>query len=145
MIGYFAYGSNVSSGVMTSRIPSARRPRPARLDGYRLVFSLPSVRWGGHAAGIEPAPGQVVWGLVWQIGRDDLALLDRVEANYHRIEVTPVVAGDPVPAVSYVVRPERSVDEGRPVAEYLGHLVAGAIEHGLPDPWVAWLREIRPV
>jgi gamma-glutamylcyclotransferase (GGCT)/AIG2-like uncharacterized protein YtfP len=142
VIGYFAYGSNLATSVMTERIPSACRPAAARLDGYRLWFPLPSRRWGGHAAGIEVSPGSAVWGVVWRMAERELPILDRYEANYHRIDVRPVADGEPIGAVSYVVRPDRRTDQGRPVSAYLAHMVQGAREHRLPAEWIDSLARI---
>src|SRR5512134_290776 len=70
---YFAFGSNLDADQMGERCPGAHARFAARLPEHRIGFTYPSRRWGGGAADILPAAGQSVWGLVWELGEDDLS------------------------------------------------------------------------
>ena len=136
---YFAYGSNMASAVMLDRCPDASSMGAARLAEHRLAFRLPSQRWGGHAADLIQGVGRDVWGVLWAITDDHLSTLDVFEARYNRYNVKPF-NGRSVEAVTYQVKPELVVANGSPDPEYLAHLVAGAIEHELPAPYINHLR-----
>ena len=88
-------------------------------------------------------PGDEVWGVLWQVDDGDFDELDGFEAAYDRVQVAPLVGGDAVDVVSYVVKESRrDTSEGRPVAAYLDRMVTGATEHDLPHRWVESLRNV---
>jgi len=76
---YFAYGSNLCGDRLRMRNKSARLVGTARLDGYRLDFTLSSLTWRGAAADIVADEGGVVWGVVWELDEEDAASLDGQE------------------------------------------------------------------
>lgn len=127
---------------MQDRCPGSRRIGPARLDGYRLVFDLPSRRWGGHAAGIEPARGRTVWGVLWEVAPASLGELDQIEASYRRIPVEVRAGSTGAAAFTYVIEGwRRSPAAGRPTGAYLEHLVEGGRQAGLPLAYLEYLAE----
>ena len=69
---------------------------PARLDGYRLTFSLYSTGWGGGVANLEPDPTGHVWGLLWAMPDDGLEPLDTYEGHptFYRREELEVAGPD---------------------------------------------------
>lgn len=141
---YFAYGANMSGRVMRDRCPGARPLGAACLSGYELVFSLPSSRWGGFVADVRPAPGRCVWGVLWELGDEDLRRLDGFEGvaagRYRREAVTVTWQGKPVSALCY--RVSSPVGEGKPSPRYRHTLLEGAREHGLPHSYVAMLEAL---
>ena len=143
---YFAYGSNMSEQVFRGRV-IGESVGAAVLHGHRLAFTLPSKRWGHRAADIRAEEGASVWGRLWLVDDDQLEELDRIEANYRRLDVTVhrVVGADDeteeVSAVTYVVRDDRrAADEDAPAPVYLQHMLDGATECGLPEDHVRRLR-----
>jgi hypothetical protein len=84
---YFAYGSNLDGRQMRERCPSSLPLCRARLPHHCLDFTYYSSRWQGGAADVLPRPGELVWGVVYQLGPDELNALDRFEIGYDRIEV----------------------------------------------------------
>lgn len=143
---YFAFGSNMSARQMGSRCPGAVALGPARLDGFRLAFDLPSRYWGGWVADVVPAEGVAVWGVLWRLSPEHWRMLDDYEdveeGRYRRdtVEVTGP-GGSRVRAQLYrVVRPQ---GEGRPSERYLRALLEGAREHGLPPDYIARLHALR--
>lgn len=140
---YFAYGSNLNARQMAERCPGAVPLAPARLDDFRLAFTRPSRRWGGHAADILEASGQGVWGICWLVTGEHLQGLDRFEGvaagAYRRLAVPIHVDGHGrLEAVAYaVVEPGPG---GLPSALYLETILEGAIEHDLPAHWIDHLR-----
>ena len=68
---YFAYGANMALEAMRYRCPLAVPIAPLYLRDWRLVFC--------HHATIEPAPGYVVPGCLWNITSECEATLDLFE------------------------------------------------------------------
>ncbi len=112
---YFAYGSNLDAEQMSERCPSSRALFRARLDGYRLDFTHLSRRWGGGAADVVLHSGEWVWGVVYALDADEVALLDRFESGYHRLHL-PVRDEDQ--RLGRLTAPEHGLDgPNQPVVE----------------------------
>jgi gamma-glutamylcyclotransferase len=142
-VWYFAYGSNMSRAIFCERrgmCPTASRW--GWLAGWRLSFELPVGPGERGVANVVPEPGARTCGVLHLLTGGEFDRLDRTEGVhvgiYRRIPVD-VAAGDGerIPAQTYVstwVTPGR-----KPSARYIGLLLAGAREHGLPDEWVRFL------
>jgi gamma-glutamylcyclotransferase len=131
---YFAYGSNMARGAM----PEARLVSPARLDGYRLALTRRSIRWQAGVLDVVAAPGESVWGALFELDDADLERLDAKEGAgfaYRRIEVD---LDEGRRAIAYEVIDKEPV-EVPPAPEYSALVLAGARECGLPDDWVSEL------
>src|SRR5262245_4381015 len=64
---YFAYGANLDPLQMRLRCPTAQFIGKARLNDYRVCFPLWSrIRQSG-LIGIEPAEGERVWGVLYDV------------------------------------------------------------------------------
>ncbi len=143
-IHYFAYGSNLDSSRMEERL--GRRPpaRLARLRGWRLAFNKKD---SPVFANIVPAPGDEVWGIVWECTAKDLLRLDDFEGvsggHYRRLPVEVETAGGRMlRAVTYVACEDRIVAETVPAEGYARHILRGAREHGLPADYIARLERL---
>lgn len=140
---YFAYGSNLHAERMRARAPSAATIGTARLCGYEFAFRKKGAD-GSMKCDLDPEPRETVWGVIYHINRDDLPLLDAAEGEgYERIDVSVAPAGGQsmVDAFTYRARPDW-IDEGRPYDWYRDLVVAGAREHGLPEPYAAALEAL---
>lgn len=142
---YFAYGSNMDPRQMRERCTGARPVGAARLAGHRLVFTRDAPGWGGGVASIEPAPGDEVWGVLWEITPADEEALDEYEGvavgAYRKARVAVERGTDAREALVYVANPRAGKPPSR---RYLAALVRGAASHGLPAPYVARLRGLSP-
>jgi gamma-glutamylcyclotransferase len=136
---YFAYGSNLDAEQMRARCPTARGLGRARLAGHHLAFSHYSTRWGGGAADVVRDAGAAVWGVVYEMGPEDFARLDRFESGYERVglEVEGEARGR-LRVTSYGVR-----DKGRfaPHPDYLEKMLRWGARWRLPGDYLAELRE----
>ena len=99
-------------------------------------------------ADIIEAPGAEVWGAVWRIPLTERAALDRQEGlhldppHYRRIEVTVTTPdGATLDCLAYQVA-TREAAHIAPSAAYLGTMVRGAAEVGLPEGYVAGMRTV---
>jgi len=127
----------MSTRVLARRGIEVSRPEVAELREHRLVFDQRGVWLVEPAfASFVPAPGHVVWGVLYELPEAQIARLDRYEtSDYLPVEVTVVGARTgPVTARAYQTR--RPVAERRPSARYLALVCEGAREHGLPEEYV---------
>ena len=138
---YFAYGSNMDPVQMAVRCPTSRALGTASLGDHRLTFVRDSPAWGGGVGSIEPAQGEVVWGVLWELAPEDEAALDAyesVEAQVYRKAKAFVETPDgPVEVMLYVVVDPQPKS---PSARYLRALIRGAASFGVPEEYVEQLR-----
>ena len=142
----FAYGSNLAASEIGAWCPEARFAGVARLPDHRLALNRRSIRWGGGAVDVVPAPGEEVWGALYEVPDGALDGLDTKEGQgwaYRRVDVDVERAGRRVPATAYEVV-AKEPEEVPATPEYAALLVRAARERGLPDHYVrrllAWLR-----
>ena len=121
---YFAYGMNTNLDSMSLRCPTAVCLGVAAVDDHRLVFRC-------HAD-IEAAPGEQVWGVLWDITPADLAALDRLEGfpeYYVRKHIMVRQGQRRVSALVYYMTDQTYQQE--PSAGYLAMVTEGYEQHGV--------------
>jgi gamma-glutamylcyclotransferase (GGCT)/AIG2-like uncharacterized protein YtfP len=137
---YFAYGSNLLSGRMRERVPSARREAVAFLDHHRLVCNKRGSD-GSAKANLVPAAGHRVWGVLYRIEGAELPLLDQLESGYARVVVeVRTASGEARLASTY--RSDRITEDPVPFDWYRGMILEGAREQGLPEQYLALLEAL---
>jgi hypothetical protein len=149
-VWYFAYGSNLQRATFCGRRGiECLRAVPVRVPGWRLVFDKPSIVPSGHAtANIVAEPDAEVLGVAYEIARSDLEHVELTEGvplgNYRRITVPvePLLPQSVLPATAYSLGSERRDPSLLPSTRYVSIVVEGALEHRLPDAWIAWLRAV---
>jgi hypothetical protein len=131
MTYFFAYGDRMSADRMAEVMPDAKAVGPARLPGYRLVFNVRSKAWGGGAANAEVDPSSSMWGVLWDIGDQDVAPFESTgdQANA-AIDVTVEGPDGPVGAKTMAIWSGESFV--RPTDRYVAMLRANAEKQGLP-------------
>ncbi len=99
-------------------------------------------------ADIVEAPEAEVWGAVWRVPLAERDALDRQEGlhldppHYRRIEVTVTTPdGAPLDCLAYQVA-TREAAHIAPSAAYLGTMLRGAEEVGLPVEYVAAMEAV---
>ncbi len=150
---YFAYGSNLDWAQMKSRCKSAEYVCLAQLPNYRLAFPRRSSR-GHGVAGVVAYRGASVWGVVYQLTKDDMRRLDAREGYYqgelHRVNAyvrsrcQVLVNGEPDKRLTtWTYFAVAQSHEYAPNAEYLNHIVSGAIHWKLPRDYIDRLAAIE--
>ena len=136
---YFAYGSNMSPAIFVERRgmhPLATQR--ARLEGYRLCFSIPVGPGERGVANVELVAGAHIWGVAYLLGASECDRLDRAEGVprglYERTPVLLCVDKERVEAFTY--RSSFASAGRKPSSRYLGLLLDGARRHGLPVEYV---------
>ncbi|MEQ9323161.1 MAG: gamma-glutamylcyclotransferase family protein [Polyangiaceae bacterium] len=142
LIHYFAFGSNMARARLLARIPNAAPLGRGRLDGWRFACNKKG-HDGSAKANIHRDPSGAVWGVVYRMPRSQLPRLDAFEGGYERTRVHVVELAHPsgrVHCETYFS--ERLLESGSVFDWYKRHMVVGAREHALPDPWVAMLEAL---
>ena len=141
---YFAYGSNMLTCRLTAptRAPSAVACGVAALSGHTVRFHKVGADGSGKCTLVATGNvAAVAYGVLYELSDSDGAKLDRVEGvhtgGYTRCSVQiRLLDGGTTSAMTYVAS-DRYVDAACvPFDWYRDLVVAGAMEHGLPDQYI---------
>ena len=136
----FAYGSNLDPEQMLARVASAVALGRARLAGWSFACNKLG-RDGTAKANLVRAAGGSVWGVVYELDTVHLAVLDRFEGGYERLELE-VELDDGRGQHAHVYVSERLAPEPMPLEAYKALILRGARAHGLPEEWVRALERL---
>jgi cation transport regulator ChaC len=149
---YFAYGSNLNPEQMGSRCRQPKAIAVARLPDHQLAFFGYSKKWDGGEATLIRQPGDVLWGVVYQLSFADAEHLDswqdvRLDGTGPYFHYPVVVADDRRNNYSVLLYKKDAAGALNPPSrEHLDYIIAGAQSHGLPPDYLARIRkmETRP-
>ncbi len=137
---YFAYGSNLKLERLRSRVGEVGTMGIAVLENHRLSFAKRGSDGSGKAC-VEPAPGERVWGAVYQLSAAQHGDLDAFEPGYsHTLVRLECPDGTALEAITY--HAEHFTDDPVPYDWYKQLLVDGAREHQMPVAWQAHLQGV---
>jgi len=144
---YFGYGSNMCRATFVERRRiEPRQAHAALLVGYRLCFDIPVGPGERAVANLSADPLGRVWGVAYQISTEQFEHLDRTEGVpngiYKRVPVEVVTASDQC-MTAFTYQSPISVAGRKPSARYMGLLLAGARENGLPPSYLEYLESIE--
>ena len=141
---YFAYGSNMD-GLPVDGL-RVQFLGVARLDDHRLAFTRRSVRTDTGVADVIAAPGESVWGVLYELGPTQAAVLDRKEgagwAYVRQPAQVRTLEGAAVDAFIYTVL-HKEPREVPPSDAYVSRLIKGARKRGLPDAYICKLERLQ--
>jgi len=138
-IGYFAFGSNLSSQRLLTRIPRASKHCVAILSGHRLCWHKKGQdRSGKCDIAVTDKPHDIVYGVVYLMTRDDKLELDVYEgagSGYERRQISVTsLHGAAIDVFTYYAL---EIDRVRqPYHWYKEHVLRGALEHGFPAHYI---------
>jgi cation transport regulator ChaC len=144
---YLAYGSNMNRGIFEGR--RGMRPiqaQPARLENYRLRFNLAVGPGERGVANLESQAGARICGVLYLITVEQSGHLDRTEGvprgAYRRVPVQAIVdRSEQIAAFTY--QSDRITLGRKPSPRYIGLLIEGAVQHGLPPGYLRYLRSFE--
>jgi gamma-glutamylcyclotransferase len=144
---YLAYGSNMNRRIFESR--RGIRPihaQPALLENYRLRFNLAIGPGERGVANLESQAGARTWGVLYSITVEQSEHLDRTEGVprgvYRRIPALAIV--DDSKQIAAFTYQSGKISLGRkPSARYIGLLIEGAVQHGLPPSYLHYLQSFE--
>jgi hypothetical protein len=80
----FCYGSNGTKQLKERTGATDMNPTPAYLDNHTRIFAGYSGRWDGGIASVHPEIGSRVYGMVVEITKAEMEILDSYEGGYTR-------------------------------------------------------------
>ncbi len=142
---YFSYGSFLDSETLRKHCPSAKFVARAVLPNFEVRFNFMSKTYGGGVTGVEPAPGKIARGVVYDVPPEELEHLDKVEGvhkGYYYRQTVLVVdeRGSLLRVETY-----RTTDPKgpfTPTRKYVGLMVKGAKEHKLDPKYIEELEAL---
>ncbi|BCS55071.1 gamma-glutamylcyclotransferase family protein [Geobacter sp. SVR] len=146
----FSYAANMNPRLIASRCSKPEPVTVARLPDHSLAFFGYSKRWDGGAATLIDHPGEDLWGVVYKLSFWDTERLDswldvRLDGTGDYFLLPTEVIG--VDGTTYPVLLYRKFYHGGPQQppseDYLETILAGAVAHGLPVPYIETVRRIR--
>jgi hypothetical protein len=149
---YFAFGSNLDPDQMLARCPAHKIVGMAVLRDHKLIFPIFSTGWGGGVASLQGSHGNDVWGMLYELGDEDLRTLDGYEGFrgpgdphnlYERgpvwVELTRPEDGSVPRRVKAAAYLAHTANPSPPSRRYLDAVLKGARAHRLPDDYIAAL------
>ena len=142
---YFAYGSNMCSSRLKSRVPSCKIFDVGILKGHILKFHKRSIDDSGKCNVVPSQNGEnEVIGVVFEFDTNEKILLDKAEGKeYKDISVEVITSKGNVNAYMYVASATSVDDSLIPYTWYKDFVVEGAKEHFLPKEYIQTLIEIE--
>ncbi len=141
---YFAYGSNMLTARLARRVPSVTPVGPAWLPGHGLRFHMQGADGSGKCNVLRTGVAMdVVHGVLYELDENRLQRLHAAEGpGYEFLQLDVATARSDVTAAIYRSRPAWLDNALTPFDWYLGFVVRGAQEHGLPDDYIRALERI---
>lgn len=137
---YFAYGSNMLSNRLRapSRTPSAVFLDTGFVEGRKLTFGKLSSDGSGKCdMEFTGNPSDKVYGVLYEIIQSEKTALDKAEGlgkGYEEQAIHVITPSGPSRAIAYVATSKKS--NLKPFHWYKAFLVAGAVEHLLPEEYI---------
>ncbi len=140
----FAYGSNMLSARLRQRVPGALLIGAAMLHGHALRWHKVAKEGSGKCDIVPAEPASVVHGVLYEIPAQEKHHLDHAEGlgfGYAEKDILVECKTGMPQATAYVAT---HIDASLlPFTWYRSLVIAGAIEHGLPNAYVDGLRAIN--
>lgn len=147
---YFAYGSNMCTGRLRGRVPSASPLFRAQLVGHSFRFHKRSKDGSAKADAYKTNNlADTVWGVVFEIAPAEKPNLDRAEGlNQGYIDKTVGVVDETAEThqvLIYVADPSAIDASLRPYSWYKRFVVEGARQHELPVEYVQFVERFDDI
>jgi len=135
----------MSKKRLLSRIPAVRTG-VAVLQGYRLCFTKPGEFDGSAKCDIFRTgnPEDAVYGVVYIVLEEHMHILDAFEGlgyGYSNECVTVVMNGESIRATTYMALNRDNTL--KPYSWYKRHVLAGALENGLPEEYINTIEAVE--
>lgn len=150
---YFAYGSNMLLERLQAqdRCPSARVIGPAFAHQFELCFAKRSAKDGSGKATLIPRDGLRAHGVLFAIDESERGRLNAAEGagkHYHVVDDFPVrdLQGETLRGATTYLGTDIYFDSSlHPYDWYHALLLAGAMQNGLPEDYLADLSDRKTI
>ncbi|KAL7072945.1 hypothetical protein ACQ4LE_008012 [Meloidogyne hapla] len=150
---YFSYGSNLLKERIHVGVSEAVFISIGVLNNFELSFFDDSKRWKGALASIEPKEGSRVFGCIWRVPYSLLDALDmlrneknnlfkflkfRQETGYHRLMIQVLSYSSMHRTFNCLTYQYSNTNRvvAAPSPHYKEVIIAGAVEHKLPNEYI---------
>lgn len=123
---YFAYGSNLSIQKLYEKNIFPLTIRVAVLNDYKITFNKKSYKYDISYANIEQLNESTVEGLVYEITKADLKILDKIEGypnHYYRKNVKIWIPEEEQFIIAFTYVATETKDDFYPTQEYMNMLL----------------------
>jgi len=133
---YFAYGSNLNTDQMKSRLGEWERTENCELYGYKLTFDKHSENWDGGVADIIKTDNEndVVDGAIYLISTEQMKKMDEKEGGYRKIDSLVTTYETGKARFRFAAKTYEVIKKGdfeTPSDRYLQTIVKGLIQHNI--------------
>ena len=141
---YFAYGSNMLRERLAARIGPTRQLGHAHLAHHRLTFNKRSKDGSGKCTVVASSNNEDgVWGVLFELSVRQKRILDRFEGKgYEDREIVITQNRVTVRAFTYISLHNWTDHSYRPYSWYKTLVLAGALQSGLPQAYIADIERI---
>ena len=140
----FAYGSNMCTQRMHSRVPATTPVTIGYIGQRKFVFHKRSEDGSGKAhAAVTACPTDRVWGVVYRLPQEQKSILDQYEflgIGYDDQKVNVIHGNGSLWAWMYVARRDAIDPALLPYSWYHDYIIHGACQHQLPESYINFLR-----
>ena len=153
---YFAYGSNMHENDLKKWCEGHGRPSPewtllgvACLEGYQLSFNYHAASRNGGAANLMESPDHKVYGLLFDMSRqEDLETIRKKEGHpdiYREVLVAVEWNGESISDVTTykVVKAQERPGHQKPTTYYMDLILKSARKYGFPPEYIQFLERIQ--
>lgn len=132
---YFAYGSNLKSSHLLSRIKYIHGAYKGYLKGYKFLYNKKSYDGTAKANISRCDNNSRVYGVCYKIDESDFrSLHENDEKGYNSLPVwTESETTSPIIAKTFI---SESITTAPPSSDYVQIVVAGARKHSLPEDYI---------
>ncbi len=145
----FAYGSNLLAERLLARVPQARFVGVGKIPGWRFALNIRSEDGSAKANAIHTArPSDVLHGVLYELDAAGKLTLDRYEdvgGSYRLAHAIAETEAGPREVYLYVGSGSSLVEGLPPYDWYLGFILAGARQRGLPGVFIEGLLSVSSV
>jgi hypothetical protein len=140
---FFSYCGLMDPEQLAAVAPKANFQFIAHLPETRMIFPTPDGR-----PSIEAAPGNTVWGAVFEVSAAEMKSITAHEESDGRKALKDIKAVDrsgnkyAVAVFAFAGANKSDQERHRPSSDYMRQIVAGARHWHLPTGWVAGLEDL---
>jgi AIG2-like family len=139
---YFTYTSRLAPELIADVAPEAEFKFIAHIPEHGVRFPINADGWQGGLPTAVPDPSSTVWGVVYDVPKDNIDAIEAIEAQEKRIR-TEVETMDRMGQRHHVVT-FLCLEDGNdaaPSAAYLELMLAGSQHWDLPIGWIMGLKQ----